>query len=91
MATIELVPVRISNASSGNNWYARALSHGVSGIGKDPKSALADLRKKLDHANGGHSMELLVRSVNVNFPSSLKEADFHEWMGDKLKDVSVAA
>ena len=91
MATIELVPVRISNASSGRTWYARALSHSVSGRGDDPKSALEDLRSKLDSALGGAPIELLVRSVNVTFPSSLTETDFYEWMREKGKDASVAA
>ena len=90
MATIELVPVRISNASSGKRWYARALSHSVMGRGNDPQTALADLRNKLDDASGGASVELIVRSVNVTFPSSLKEAEFHEWMESRLKEASVA-
>ncbi len=91
MATVELVPVRISNTSSGKIWYARALSHSVSGRGDDPRSALEDLRSKLYSAFGEASIELLVRSVNVTFPSSLTETDFNEWMSDRAKDASVAA
>ncbi len=86
---VQLVPVSVRNSDTGKIWHARALTYSISGRGDTPKEALSDLKSKVRSALGGDPVELLVRSVNVTFPMSLTEEDFHQWV-DRAEAASNA-
>lgn len=79
---IQVIPVRVRNDDTSGRWYARALTHSISGRGDTPKDAMSDLRTRLNEILENSSVEVVlsVRSVNVTFPELLGEADFQEWI-----------
>ena len=87
----QVIPIRVRNDDVSGRWYARALTHSVSGRGNTPTDAISDLRTQLSGFLQDPSAEVVlsVRSVNVTFPGSLEEADFQKWIEHARESVGV--
>lgn len=82
----QMVPVRIRNSADGKRWYARALTHDASGRGVGPEEALADLEQNVNKRFQEESIELVIRSINVSFPTARSIPDFMEWWDEKSRN-----
>lgn len=80
---VQLVPVKISNSSSGTRWYAGALTYSIIGRGSTPEEAIAELKSSIERIYPEDSVELFIRGVNVTFPRSLSDSEFSEWIKDR--------
>ncbi len=88
---VQLVPVSVRNSNNGKMWYARALTHDASGRGDSPEKALNSLENVVKKQFGAESIELVVRSVDVSFPTAKSIQEFVDWMNSLDKATSDVA
>ena len=84
---VQVVPVNLRNSSSGSRWYARGLTYSLSGRGKTPEEALAELKSAVEQMFPGDAVELQIRGVNITFPRSLSANDFSDWLQERSSTV----